>query len=417
MTLIKTSFFSLIATGLRILVGIIINKFIAIYIGPSGIAFIGQFQNFLQTVMSASVGTIESGVVKYTAQYASENNELHSYWSSAIRFSFILTIIISLLMTIFHQKLSIFLFHDVNYSSIFLIFSINIFLFVLNSFLFAVLNGLKEITTLIYLQILGSAIAFISAAILIYHYALYGALVGMAINQSLILGATFWFLRKKPWFRWSNFTKRTNEHHLSNVYRFALMGITSAIVGPTTLIFVRNHIGETLSWEHAGYWQGIWKISEIYLMVIISTLSIYFLPKLSELHDNPKMLKSELLQGYKLIIPVTFMMAFGLYLFRDTVIMLLFTKDFLPMSELFIFQMIGDVIKMCGWLLGYLILAKAMTKIYILNEIIFNFSFYLLSFLFINKFGIIGVTYAFALNSTFSLIFLIFLFRRILFAK
>ncbi|MDP3119210.1 MAG: O-antigen translocase [Sulfuricurvum sp.] len=417
MTLIKTSILSAVATGLRILVGLITNKIIAIYVGPSGIAFLGQFQNFLQAAMSISVGTIESGVVKYTSQYNSDKEEMYSYWSTAIRFSLIVTVLLSILIVFFHSYLSLFLFQNTTYKSIFLIFALNLFLFVLNSFLFAVLNGLKEIMTLLPLQILGAVISLVSTGFLIYHYNLYGALLGMAINQSLIFGATVWFLRQKSWFKWSHFTQNTDKKHLSNVYKFALMGITSAIVGPTTLILIRNHIGETLSWTEAGYWQGVWRISEIYLMVIISTLSIYFLPKLSELQYHPEKLRIEILQGYKLIIPITLVIAVGIYLFRDFIILLIFTKDFLPMSELFAFQLIGDVIKMAGWLLGYLMLAKAMTKMYIFSEIVFNGSFFILSYFLINHFGLTGVTYAFMYNSLLSLLFLLFIFRGVLFGR
>lgn len=46
MNLLKTSFLSSIATVIKILTGFIVNKVLAIYVGPAGIAQIGQLQNF-----------------------------------------------------------------------------------------------------------------------------------------------------------------------------------------------------------------------------------------------------------------------------------------------------------------------------------------------------------------------------------
>ena len=63
------------------------------------------------------------------------------------------------------------------------------------------------------------------------------------------------------------------------------MAITSALTVPVSHMIVRNYIGENLSWDDAGYWQGIWYISTMYLMVITTSLSVYYLPKLSEIQD------------------------------------------------------------------------------------------------------------------------------------
>ena len=70
----------------------------------------------------------------------------------------------------------------------------------------------------------------------------------------------------------------------------------------------------------------------------------------------------------------------------------------MPMMELFTWQLVGDIIKISSWLLAYLMLAKAMTKIYIVTEVLFSLSFIILSILFINSFGLVGVTYAFTAN-------------------
>lgn len=46
MGLITTSLFSAISTATRILTGFLINKILALYVGPTGVAIIGQFSNY-----------------------------------------------------------------------------------------------------------------------------------------------------------------------------------------------------------------------------------------------------------------------------------------------------------------------------------------------------------------------------------
>jgi len=69
------------------------------------------------------------------------------------------------------------------------------------------------------------------------------------------------------------------------------------------------------------------------------------------------------------------------------------------MSELFLWQMLGNVIKVGGWLFGYVLVAKAMVIYTVSTEIIFAITFISLSVYFINVYGLIGATYAYAINS------------------
>lgn len=54
MTLIKTSILSGISQVIRIISGFIITKVIAVYGGPSGMAIIGQLQNFINIILMLS---------------------------------------------------------------------------------------------------------------------------------------------------------------------------------------------------------------------------------------------------------------------------------------------------------------------------------------------------------------------------
>ncbi|EFA5100662.1 O-antigen flippase, partial [Escherichia coli] len=56
MNLIRTSLLSVISTFFRLLSALVINKAIATFIGPTGLALIGQFQNFTQIALVLAQG-------------------------------------------------------------------------------------------------------------------------------------------------------------------------------------------------------------------------------------------------------------------------------------------------------------------------------------------------------------------------
>ena len=71
-SLFKTNFYNGIATAIKILLGIISNKIVAVILGPSGVALLGQLSNFISISSTVSTLGITSGVTKYTAEYGQE---------------------------------------------------------------------------------------------------------------------------------------------------------------------------------------------------------------------------------------------------------------------------------------------------------------------------------------------------------
>jgi len=412
MTLIKTSVLTAISTIIMMISGFIINKVLAMYVGPSGLAVIGQLRDFIGIITTFSNGAITQGIVKYTAEYKTIE-EKRKIFSSSITISLICSLLISLLLFVFREYLSELILKDIQYSSVFLVFGVTVFLFALNTVLMSILNGQKEIQKYILVNVTSSIFSLFFTSFLIMQLNLLGALYALVVNQSVIFFVTLSFVIKSNWFKLEYFKEGIDKDSLVKLSKYSLMAITSVLTVPISHLIIRNYIGENLSWDEAGYWQGIWYISTMYLMVITTALGVYYLPKLSEIQDKVE-LQKEIFNGYKIIMPIVVLMAFGIFILKEFVVEIAFSKQFIPMLELFKWQLIGDVIKIASWLLSMIMLAKAMTKLFIYTEIFFSISFVVLTINLINYFGLIGVTYAFSINYTFYFIFVIFYFRKVL---
>jgi PST family polysaccharide transporter len=182
-----------------------------------------------------------------------------------------------------------------------------------------------------------------------------------------------------------------------NLAKYTAMALTTAATVPISHILIRNHLGQTLGWEVAGYWEAMYRLSGAYLLLISTTLSVYYLPRLSELNVWSE-IRQEILYGYRMLMPLTIIFAFMIYIFRDEIISILFSNKFRPMGELFYWQLIGDVLKIAAWLLSFVMLSKAMTWEYISTEVIFSLSFYVIVKFLVNLIGFVGVSVAHAVN-------------------
>lgn len=397
MTLIKTSMLNGIAVLVKMLTLLGINKILAVYVGPAGYAALGQFQNAVQMITTFASGAINTGVTKYTAEYHDRPAEQQIVWRTAGTVALVGSITASLVIAVLHKQLAYWFLQDEKYGGVFLWFAVSLTLFTFNTLLLAILNGKKEVLLYVVANIAGSIFALSATALMTMYYGLYGALVALAVYQSLAFFVTLWICRKSAWFKLGYLFGGIERRAFLNLSKFALMALVSAISVPISHILVRNHLGESFGWESAGYWEALWRMSSAYLIVATTTLSVYFLPRLSELND-PTMLRREILHGYRLILPVSMACGIFAYVFRDLIIDLLFTADFKPMRDLFAWQMVGDTLKIGSWLLAYLMLGKAMVKRFILFEIFSAACFVALTSLFTQWIGLQGVALAHAVT-------------------
>ncbi len=397
MTLIKTILLNGIAVVIRLLTLLGINKILAIYVGPAGYAALGQFQNAVQIITTFASGAITTGVTKYTAEFYEDDQKQRTVWRTAGTIAFIGSMAVSVLVIFFSKLLAKLFLNDEGYSGVFIWFGITLVLFVFNTLLLAILNGKKDIHRFVISNIAGSLFALLVTSILSIQYGLYGALIALAIYQSMSFFITLYLCIKASWFRLGYLFGRIDKEIAKNLGKYTAMALTSAACIPVSHMLIRNHVGETLGWEAAGYWEAMWRLSSAYLMLVTTTLSVYYLPKLSELKDSAA-IKKEIIGGYKIIFPVAVLCGLSIYLARDFIIRVLFSAEFLGMESLFAWQMVGDTLKIGSWILGYVLTAKALFKTFIISEVIFSCLFFVIVYFLTDFLGIESLPIAHAIN-------------------
>lgn len=389
MTLIKTSLLNSIAVAIKMVTLFVLNKILAVLVGPAGYALIGQFQNAIQVIMVFANGAINTGVVRYTAEYASDEEKLYGMWRTATGITIVGSILFSILVFVFRDTLAIFFLKETSYSSVFTWFAFSLTAFCLNTLLLSVLNGKKEIYRYVVANICGSIFALAVTLILSKLWNLYGALVALATYQALSFVVTLIFTVNTEWFRYSRFFGKIDLSHLKKLSHYTLISLVSAVCVPTSLMFIREIISNSMGIESTGFFEAINRMSSAYLLFITSTLSVYYLPRISELKSGEEIFH-EIVKCLKVIVPALLIFLPLIYVCRGQIILLLFNSQFTPISELIGLQLMGDFLKIVSWLLGYVLIAKGMTQLSVLSEVIAAVLFVLFVYLSIPLFGLKG---------------------------
>ncbi|HDS1681671.1 TPA: O-antigen translocase [Pseudomonas putida] len=397
MNLIKTSVLNGIAVVTKMLALLGINKILALYVGPAGYAAFGQFQNVVALITTLIGGAFNTGVTKYTAEYVDDASRRVAVWRTAGTLSVGVSLVIACVLFFFRERLAEKFLNDGSLADVFAWFAAGLVFLILNTFLLAVLNGLKEIARYVVCNIVGSFLSVLITAVLVHLYGLKGALIALATYQSVAFFSTLAVCCRLKFFNFSSLFGRLDKEVVKNLLKYAVMAIVSAACLPVTQMLIRSEIGQTLGWTAAGYWEAMWRLSSAYLMMATTTLSIYFLPRLSELKTYRELM-AEIGFGYRVILPLTALAAVSIYVLREPIVLFLFSADFAPVTDLFAWQLVGDALKIGSWIIAYVMLGKAMFKAFIFTEIIGSFLFYVLAVVLIRAVGLEGVVMAYAIN-------------------
>ena len=397
MTLVRTSLLNAIAVAVKVSCSMVLNKILAIYVGPSGYAAIGQFQNILSVLSNLAGGVMSSGITKGTAENYNDQLRQHWIWQTAVKLTLVCSLCLAILLLLFGSWLSRVLLQGHDFGGGLVWAALALPAIAANNLLLAIINGKKEIGIYVAANISGSIISLLTIGLLTYFFHLQGAVIALSVSPAMLLLGTGFMVSKRSWFKLHFLIGTGHRSIVKELTNFGLMGVTTALAAPITYIFIRDLLSHELGVMAAGFWQASWKVSEIYLMLITTTLSVYYLPRLSEI-KNAEILRYEIFKVYRFALPVVIFGAVSIFFLRDFIITTLFSVQFFPIRDLFFWQLSGDVIKIGSWILSFIMLSRTMMKSFISTEIIFSITFYCLTKFFVHSYGLVGVSIAYALN-------------------
>jgi len=397
MTLIRTSVMAGATAVIRMAIGLGITKIIAVYVGPAGMALFGQFQSFMSAAGAIASGGTSNGVVKYLAQHRDAPDQRRRVFCTAVILGLSLSGVVAAVLVSDAAAIALVLFGQEGYEPAIFAIAAGLVFMSTNATLIAALNGLKLSARFFCVQIVLGLLSLILVVAFVPTYGIIGAMIALVVSQPLCLIVALFLLPSTLRVSASNILRLADKASAVQLIRFSAMALTTAIVVPASHIAIRDTLASNVSIQAAGYWHGMWRISEVYLLFITSALSVYYLPRLSEI-DDKTLLLHEIIGAAKYVIPAAIFSSAIIFLSRDLIIYMLFTSEFRDMRELFAYQMIGDVLKVSSWLLAFLMLAKARAALYITSEIVFAALFVGLTIILVKSYGLVGSSMAHAAN-------------------
>ncbi|WP_312122346.1 lipid III flippase WzxE [Kosakonia cowanii] len=368
MSLAKASLWTAASTLVKIGAGLLVVKLLAMAFGPSGVGQAGNFRQLI-TVLGVLAGAgIFNGVTKFVAQSHDDPARLRVVvgTSSAMVLGF--STLLALLFLLAAAPISQGLFGHTHYQGLVRLVALVQMGIAWANLLLAVMKGFRDAAGNALSLIIGSLIGVL-AWYLCYRIGGYqGALLGLALVPALVVIPAMAMLLRGKAIPLRFFMPQWDRILAGQLGKFTLMALITSFTMPLAYVMMRNQLAAHYSWDDVGIWQGVSTISDAYLQFITASFSVYLLPTLSRLVTKQE-ISREIGRSLRFVLPAVAAVSLGVWLLRDVAIWLLFSEKFIAMRDLFAWQLVGDVLKVGAYVFGYLVIAKASLRFYILAEI------------------------------------------------
>lgn len=368
MSLAKASVWTAASTLVKIAAGLLVVKLLAVSYGPAGVGQAGNFRQLI-TVLGVLAGAgIFNGITKYVAEYQQQPDQLRAATGTASAMVLGFSTLLALIFLLAAKPISIGLFGHADYQQVVRIVAFLQMGIAWANLSLAIMKGFRDA--------LGNALALIAGSLIgvVAYYACYriggysGALVGLALVPALVVVPAAALLAWRDHLPMRYLLPQWHSGLARNLGKFTLMALITSVTLSVAWVMMRNLLAAHYSWEEVGLWQGVTSISDAYLQFITATFSVWLLPTLARLKTKTE-ISAEIVKALRFVIPAVAAASFCVWLLRDFAIWLLFSSQFSGMRDLFAWQLPGDVLKVASYVFGYLVIAKASLRFYILTEI------------------------------------------------
>lgn len=369
-------------------------------IGTLGIGIIAQFNNITGLIFAIiPVGAL--GFSRYIAEFkeSQDFSKIFGLFKIMTFYNIPIAFIISILIILLSKEINVLVFNkEINLIYIFL-FSLSIPFGTLSSIFDIYIKSLRLVKEYAKYISYSSLISLILVVPILFIYGILGAVLSLTVTFLVNIIVGIFIVKKNLVFPKIFNKQKIDKDIIYNIYKIGSTSVLMLVLQQLSFLFIRTTISNKLSMEQVGIFQSAFSISNGYFGLFFTIIAAYSIPKLSAIKDI-NMIINEINQTLKLVLLIYFPLLATCFVFRNLLIVLLYSKSFMEASDLLFFQLQGDFLKSLGWVLGLWLLPMLRLKEWLLFDVIYYVNlvgifYYLLT---VQNMGIKSVSLAYYLS-------------------
>ena len=357
------------ANSVNYLLGIIQIKAAAMLLGPAGIGLIGLYKSVLTMLTTFSGFGINQSGVREVAKAISEDDTIkiaHTVfilrricWITGT-FGWLLTIVLA-------YPINQWIFESSNQAILIALLGSVILVRVISQGQMALLQGSRHIGDIAKINVVSM---LLNTALSV---GLYGWLGTSGIVPALIVSAIItlffsWQYARRIEIDDCDLSWYETVEGAKRLVGIGLAVMVSGLLGAGLDVFVRAIITREYGIESTGLYQAAWALSGLFAGFVLRAMGMDFYPRLTGVIEDKKKAMQIVNEQTEIGVLLALPLLIFTILFSPWLLEILYSKEFLAGADLLVLFAAGIFGRVLAWPLGYVLLAKGESKLYLLIE-------------------------------------------------
>ena len=386
---------------INIIISLVRSKVIALLIGPFGMGISSLLLSTMQLINGVTNLGLERSAVKDISLANNDSNSQDVAKTISVLKKLVwLTITIGvILMIALSPWLSEIAFGNKDYTISFIWISIALLFKQLSSSQLAILQGLRKLKSLAKANLLGNFIGLLITLPLYYFFRIDAIVPAIIIATFMSFVFTYYYSNQIPIDQVSVSRMEAISEGKSMINLGVMLSLSSLITIIVAYL-IRIYInfvngGDALGIKEVGLYNAGFVILNSYVGIIFNAMGADYFPRLSAISEEIiKIRKTVLEQAIIAILLITPIIVLFIA-FAPLIITILYSDEFSPIVMMVSWGILGMIFKAVSWSMGYLIIAKGDSKVFIKTAIGFNAVLFIVNILGYHFGGLEGIGISF----------------------
>lgn len=362
----------------NVFIGLAKVKVLAVLLGPGGVGLMGLYQNIMNMATTlAGCGVANSGMRQLAA--SQDDVATLSLVRKALFYANLLLGCSGMaLLWLLREPVAQLVFGNTEHSIEVGYLGLGVLLGLLASSQTALLQGLRRIGDFARVQIFSALVSAVMGILAVWLWGHSGLLVFMLAGPaaSVLLAARYSSRLPLPQsgHDWAELRRQWQV-----MFALGIPMMAAGLLNMATELVARSLLLQELGLEAVGYFQAAWVISMTYLGFVLNAMGADYYPRLSAAIHNRELASRMVNEQTEMVLLLAGPVLLIMMTLAPWVVELLYAKSFAPSTEILRWQVLGDIVKVVAWPMGFIMLAQGRGTVFIGTQ--FNWNVLYMAFL------------------------------------
>lgn len=407
----STSIFGFVQV-LRMVIKIITGKFIALFLGPSGFGLISLLENTIALITSVTSLGINTTGVREIALANDDDKKTARIIAILNKWSIIVGIFGALISIVFSGLLSKLVFGTSSNFHYFILLSICFLFSAFSASRAAILQGKRKLKLIVTSNVVSSLLITI-LSLLIYYFLRVDGIIYVLITSSLILFLVNMYFTRNITLEKVKLSYSEAFTEGKGLIKLGLLLSINVIFGQICFYIIRLYLNYT---DQSSELLGFYEVSNVllvsYLGLVFTAMANDYYPslttKINKKEEYSNLVNDQIEIALLLVTPAVLF----LYVTDDYIIQFLYSKDFLPVTQILKMALFGIIVRAIIWPLGFIALAKGDNKEYFRQNIMSDAMNIIFTIVLYDLFKLEGIGMASTLTSVLFIFYIVYLVQK-----